>query len=133
MSYSKSNYHSSLFYDFELCAIKLNQCRLDRLRKDIMMKTLDEITSILREHKQELRQKYGVKETGLFGSYVRGDQKVTSDIDIVADFEKPISLLELVGVEIYLSEILKAKVDLIPREDIREELKESILKEIVKV
>lgn len=97
------------------------------------MKTLDEIKSILREHKQELRQKYGVKETGLFGSYVRGEQKVTSDIDIVADFEKPISLLELVGVEIYLSEILKAKVDLIPREDIREELKESILKEIVKV
>ena len=97
------------------------------------MKTLDEIKSILREHKQELRQKYGVKETGLFGSYVRGEQKVTSDIDIVADFEEPISLLELVRVEIYLSEILNAKVDLIPREDIREELKESILKETVKV
>jgi predicted nucleotidyltransferase len=97
------------------------------------MKTLDEIKSILREHKQELRQKYGVKETGLFGSYVRGEQKVTSDIDIVADFEEPISLLELVRVEIYLSEILNAKVDLIPREDIREELKESILAETVKV
>jgi predicted nucleotidyltransferase len=51
----------------------------------------------------------------------------------VADFEEPISLLELVRVEIYLSEILNAKVDLIPREDIREELKESILAETVKV
>jgi uncharacterized protein len=51
----------------------------------------------------------------------------------VAEFEKPISLLELVRVEIYLREILDAKVDLIPREDIREELKESILKETVQV
>ena len=97
------------------------------------MKTLDEIKSILRAHKQELRQKYGIKETGLFGSYARGEQKAASDIDIVVDFEKPVSLLELVRVEIYLSEILNAKVDLIPREDIREELRESILKETVKV
>jgi len=97
------------------------------------MKTLDEIKSILRAHKQELRQKYGIKETGLFGSYARGEQKAASDIDIVVDFEKPVSLLELVRVEIYLSEILNAKVDLIPREDIREELRERILKETVKV
>ncbi len=60
-------------------------------------------------------------------------QKVKSDIDIVADCEEPISLLELVRVEIYLSEILEAKVDLIPREDIRKELKERILKEAVTI
>lgn len=95
------------------------------------MKTLNEIKCVLSEHKKELRERYGINRIGLFGSYVRGKQKVNSDIDIVADFIKPISLLELVRVEIYLCKILKSKVDLIHREDIREELKESILKETV--
>ena len=35
MSYSKSNYHSSLFYDFKLYAIKLNQCPILRYREFI--------------------------------------------------------------------------------------------------
>jgi predicted nucleotidyltransferase len=97
------------------------------------MKTLDEIRRILGQHKKELREKHKVKEVGIFGSYVRGEQKKRSDIDVIAEFEEPLSLLDLVGVEIYLSRVLKAKVDLIPKDDIRPELKERILKETVYV
>ncbi|HHT9124309.1 MAG TPA: nucleotidyltransferase family protein [Candidatus Brocadiia bacterium] len=95
------------------------------------MKTLDEIKEIINKHKDVLMYKYGVKIVGIFGSYIRGKQKKKSDIDLLAEFEKPISLLELVGAEIYLSEILETKVDLVPKEDIREELKEEIFKETV--
>ena len=49
------------------------------------------------------------------------------------DFLRPISLLEIVGAEIYLSEILKVKVDLVPKRDVREELRETILAEAVPI
>ncbi|MCX5885887.1 MAG: nucleotidyltransferase family protein [Proteobacteria bacterium] len=93
------------------------------------MKTLTKIRNILDTHREDLQQKYHVRIVGIFGSYVRAEQKKKSDLDLIAEFDKPISLLELVGAEIYLSKILKTKVDLIPKEDLRPELKDSILKE----
>lgn len=95
------------------------------------MKTLSEIKTTIRKHNQELMQRYKVKVVGIFGSFVHGKQKKGSDLDLLAEFVQPISLFELVGAEIYLSEILKMKVDLIPKEDLRPELKDSILKEAV--
>ena len=47
------------------------------------MKNLTDIEEILRKHKPLLREKYKVKEIGIFGSYVRGEQSETSDIDIL--------------------------------------------------
>lgn len=98
-----------------------------------MKKSLNEIRETLNKHRDELRLKYKIKEIAIFGSYVRGEQKKKSDIDILAEFEGPISLLDLVGAELYLREILKTRVDLIPKEDVRPELKDIILKEAVSI
>ncbi len=95
------------------------------------MKTLNEIKTKISESRDVLRERYGVRVIGIFGSYTRGEQRRRSDVDLLAEIENPISLLELVGAEIYLSELLKMKVDLIPKEDIREELKEKIFSETV--
>jgi predicted nucleotidyltransferase len=97
------------------------------------MKTLDEIRNIIREHRNVLAEKYGVAIVGIFGSYVRSAQKGKSDIDLLADIIRPISLLELVGAEIYLSEVLGARVDLVPKRDVREELRETIFAEVVAI
>jgi len=97
------------------------------------MKTLDEIRKIIREHRDVLAEKYGVAVVGVFGSYVRYAQKDQSDIDLLADILRPISLLELVGAEIYLSEVLGVKVDLVPKRDVREELRETILAEAIAI
>ncbi|WP_457613174.1 nucleotidyltransferase family protein [Methanocaldococcus sp.] len=56
------------------------------------MKTLSEIKEILRKHKKELKEKYKVKSIAIFGSYARGEQKETSDIDIMVEFYEPIGL-----------------------------------------
>ncbi len=56
---------------------------------------------------------YGVKRVALFGSVVRGEETPKSDVDILVKFKKPIGLLNLVGVEMELSEQLKRKVDLV--------------------
>jgi len=97
------------------------------------MKTLDEIRTIVRQHRDVLAEKYGIAVVGVFGSYVRGEQKGQSDIDLLVDILHPISLLELVGAEIYLSEALGLKVDLVPKRDVREELRETIFAETVTI
>ena len=96
-----------------------------------IMKNIEEIKSILRGQKDKLRKMYRVKEIGIFGSYIRGEQKEKSDLDVLVEFDEPVSLLWLVKVEIYLSELLGVKVDLVPKKDVRPELRERILKEAV--
>lgn len=96
-----------------------------------IMKTLDEIKDALAQHKDELLRKYKVKEVGVFGSYVRGNQGKRSDIDILVDFDGPVSLLKLVSLENYLEDIIGIKVDVVPKEDVRPELKKNVLKEVV--
>jgi hypothetical protein len=67
----------------------------------------------------------------VFGSYVRGDTHSGSDVDVVVEFSDTISLLKLVSLENYLSELLGIKVDVVPKEDIRIELRDRILGEAV--
>jgi predicted nucleotidyltransferase len=70
-----------------------------------------------------------VTEIGIFGSYVRGEQKRGSDIDIIVGFEEPVSLLKLVSLENFLKDIIGMKLEVIPKKDLRIELRERILKE----
>ncbi|MEK7241568.1 MAG: nucleotidyltransferase family protein [Planctomycetota bacterium] len=95
------------------------------------MKTFKEIKALLKQHKEELRKRFKVKEIGIFGSFIREEQRKTSDVDLLVEFEGPVSLLWVVRVENYLTDLLGVKVDLIPKEDIRSELKEIILAETV--
>ena len=93
------------------------------------MKSLEEIETILRAHKDELREKYRIKELGLFGSVVRGEHKRGSDVDILVDFDQAPDLLKFCEVEIYLEKILRQKVDLVRKPALRPELRDQILSE----
>ncbi|WP_444548005.1 nucleotidyltransferase family protein [Candidatus Magnetomonas plexicatena] len=95
--------------------------------------TLEHIKKILDEHRDILKLEYKIDEIAIFGSCARGQQRRESDIDLLAVFEESVSLLDLVGAEQFLSEILNAKIDLIPKESIRPELKDIILKEAITV
>jgi len=88
------------------------------------VKKLEEIKSILVQHKENLRERYGVREIEIFGSYIRAEQRDTSDLDILIDFERPVSLLHIVALENDLSDLLGVKVDVVPKKNIRKELKE---------
>lgn len=95
------------------------------------MKKIERVKKILADHRNELRQEHKIKKMGIFGSYIRGEQKKKSDIDILVEFSGAVSLLDWIGAENYLTDILGIKVDLVPKEDIRPELKKRILKEVV--
>lgn len=76
-------------------------------------------------------QRYGVKKAGLFGSCVRGDMRANSDIDILVEIERDISLLDFVGLKLEIEEALGNKVDLVEYNTIKPLLRERILKEQV--
>jgi hypothetical protein len=76
-------------------------------------------------------QRYGVKKVGLFGSCVRGDMRANSDIDILVEIERDISLLDFVGLKLEIEEVLGNKVDLVEYNTIKPLLREKILKEQV--
>ena len=97
------------------------------------VKNVREAKAVLKEHKDEVIQKYRVSELGIFGSFVRGEQKKGSDIDILVEFnERNIpGLLKLIEMERYLEKLLRKKVDLVRKGGIRPELRKIILKEVV--
>ena len=74
-------------------------------------------------------QKHKATRAGIFGSYARGDYKKKSDVDILVELDKNLSLDDVIGIKIELEKALKKKVDLVEYEIIRPELREIILKE----
>jgi len=70
-----------------------------------------------------------VKRAAVFGSFVRGEQKEDSDIDILVEFKGEKSLLDLVGLKIELEDALKRKVDVLTYNSLHPLLKDRILRE----
>ncbi len=97
------------------------------------MLTKDEILNKLREIKPELYNKFYIKNLGLFGSYVRGENSETSDIDVLIEYEEnsPFSLFTLIGAEHFLTELFGIKVDLVNKKSIKPALKDIILNEVI--
>ena len=95
------------------------------------MKTLKEITSTLETLKPTLRERFKVKTIGVFGSYVHGEQKRQSDVDVLVEFEEPVGLFEFMDLEMYLSDLLGVKVDLVSKKALKPHIGEHILQEVV--
>ena len=90
--------------------------------------------SILRIHLPVLRRQYGVRSLGIFGSYVRGDQRSESDLDLLVELdERPLTLLQFIALENYLSDLLGVKVDLVEKEALKPAIGDHILKEVVPI
>ncbi|MCK4735973.1 MAG: nucleotidyltransferase domain-containing protein [Methanophagales archaeon] len=62
-------------------------------------KKLENIEKIVKENKVLLTKQFKVKEIGIFGSVVRGEDKDTSDVDILVEFEEPIGLFKFLELE----------------------------------
>ncbi|MBS7653102.1 MAG: nucleotidyltransferase family protein [Candidatus Bathyarchaeia archaeon] len=94
---------------------------------------IDEIKIRLEGLKPFLREKFEVKSIGIFGSYVRGQQKKGSDLDILVEFEDSdkLSLLDFIRLENYLSEELGIKVDLVEKNTLKKRIGKKILEEVI--
>jgi len=83
----------------------------------------DKIVPVLKRH--------DVVHAAIFGSFVRGEAKKDSDIDILIEFKGEKSLLDLVALKIELEDLLGREVDVVEYSTIHPLLKEKILKEQV--
>lgn len=100
----------------------------------VLPPSLEEIRKVLRGHLPELKESYGVKYLGLFGSYVKGEQRRRSDLDLLVEFEdRPLTLFQFVALENYLSDLLGVKVDLVERKTLKPAIGRRILQEVVPV
>jgi predicted nucleotidyltransferase len=103
---------------------------MKKQRKDL---TKDEVLDAIRKHR-DILLKYKVREIGLFGSFVRGEQEDRSDIDLIVDFEEP-SIENFMGLSSFLENLFGKKVGILTPagvesiriNHIKEEIKRSIV------
>ena len=94
------------------------------------MKTIKDIEIIIQNHKKELEERFGLREIGIFGSYVRGNQLQDSDIDILVAIERPMGFIKFIKLENHLSQILGTKVDLVTKKALKPYIGRRILQEV---
>lgn len=99
------------------------------------MKSTKYIKKRLEELKPILEEKFQVETIGIFGSYVRREQNKKSDVDVLVEFanDDHIGLLKYVEMELFLSEQLGLKVDLVAKGGLKLTLKDLVLSEVVYV
>ncbi len=103
-------------------------------KKNIPLPSKKEVLKDLKTLKPILKAKYGIKELGLFGSFAFGKQKKDSDIDILVQFQKSSSISLEGSMTIMLENFFNGrKVDLIDKNEIKKDLKESILESVIYV
>ena len=98
-----------------------------------MNNKIDRIIMKLRENKPVLKEKYKVKTLGVFGSYVRGEQKEGSDLDILVEFREPVGLFKFMELEEFLGKNTGIKVDLVSRKALKPRIGKYILEEVINV
>ena len=98
-----------------------------------MRKKIDQIIMKLRENMPVLREKYKVKTLGVFGSYVRGEQKKSSDLDILVEFQEPVGLFQFMELEDFLEKNTGVKIDLVSRKALKPRIGKHILEEVINV
>jgi len=84
----------------------------------------------LHEMLPELKEKYHVSYLGVFGSYIRGEQKPGSDLDVLVEFSRTPTIFKFVNLENYLSEALDIKVDLVMKDALKPNIGKHILNEV---
>jgi hypothetical protein len=89
------------------------------------------VLATLAKLKTELRDEYGIKELGLFGSFARGEATAESDMDVLVEFARPIGFFKFLELEERLSEALGHKVDLVPKKALKPHIGASILAEVL--
>jgi len=103
------------------------------VQEETMPPTLSEIIAQLRDYQPGLADKYNIATLGVFGSHVRRDADVSSDLDILVEFSTPPSLFQFVRLQDELCDLLGMKVDLVMKSALKPKIGERILKEVVPV
>lgn len=88
--------------------------------------------STLKENEKFIRQKFGVKRIGIFGSFARGEERESSDLDVLVVFEEGQKTFDNdMDLKFYLEDLFGRKVDLVTEKALKPQLKDIIMKDVV--
>ena len=93
----------------------------------------DNVLHLLTEHRGELAQRFGVQSLALFGSVARDEASLTSDVDLLVEFNRPVGLFGLFALQNHLEALLGCAVDLGTPDSLKPRLKEHVLQEAIHV
>lgn len=94
---------------------------------------VNRFVAVLRQRMPELAERHKVKSLGVFGSYVRNEQKKGSDLDVLVEFYETVSLFDYIDLKNYLSDLLGVKVDLVMKEALKPHIGKHILREVINI
>jgi uncharacterized protein len=88
--------------------------------------------STLKVHEKFIRQKFGVKRIGIFGSFARGEEREDSDLDVLVVFEEGQKTFDnYMDLKFYLEDLFGREVDLVTEKALKPQLKDIIMKDVV--
>jgi hypothetical protein len=93
------------------------------------MLSREKILQTLREHKDEMRSRFSVKQIGLFGSYLHDAAGKGSDIDLLVEFGEP-TFDHYMDLKFFLERIFQQPVDLVLADSVKPRLKPLIAQEV---
>lgn len=96
-------------------------------------KKLNNIIELLHQRLPLLAEKYRVKSLGVFGSYVRHQERPDSDVDLLVNFDETPSLLKFIELENHLTDLLGIKVDLVMQDALKPNIGKQIISEVIPV
>jgi predicted nucleotidyltransferase len=93
----------------------------------------DAVLALLREHLPVLRERFGVRQLRLFGSFARDAAREDSDVDVLVDFGQPPDAKRFFGVQFYLEDLLGRPVDVASETALRERLRPYVERDAITV
>lgn len=95
-----------------------------------MIQTKEDVMAFLKAHKEELRS-LGVRKLGVFGSFVRGEPRADSDLDLLVDFEPgQLNYDNFIHLAYFVEDQVGRTVDLVTEESLSPHLGPHILREV---
>jgi len=95
-----------------------------------MIQKKENILSIIRRNQRKI-EAFGVKKLGLFGSFVRKEQKPQSDIDLLVEFQQGEKTFDnFMHLSFFLEEVLKHNIELVTTDSLSPYIKPYIVKEV---
>ena len=85
---------------------------------------------ILKRHEREIKKRFGVRRIGLFGSFARGEQKDTSDVDILVEFDDP-TFDNFMNLAFFLEDLFGRRVELVTPDSLSPYIAPYVKKEVV--
>ncbi|ELS00454.1 putative nucleotidyltransferase [Xenococcus sp. PCC 7305] len=95
--------------------------------------SFEQIYQTLQQNFNKLQEQYSVKTLGVFGSYARGKATVNSDLDILVDFNEDLTFDKYMNLKFFLEDLFARKVDLVIKDDLKQQIKEKVLGETIYV